>query len=167
VLTPEDVMAGLPVKGPVIVYDEDHYYVASTVAEHLARQGVATTYVTDAGVVSAWSSYTAEQGRAHVRLAELGVQLVFNAVLKGRYQFADAFTDSAIPVEWGTFVPVTSRQPNDALWHALNCHGHAKRIGDVRAPGLIAQAVYDGHEAARAIAAEERDLQIARERAVV
>jgi dimethylamine/trimethylamine dehydrogenase len=167
VLTPEDVMAGAAIKGPVIVYDEDHYYVASTIAEHLARQGMATTYVTDAGVVSSWSSYTAEQGRAHARLAEFGVKLVFNAVLKGKNLFADAFTGSTIPLEWGTLVPVTSRQPNDALWHALNHHPNVRRIGDVRAPGLIAQAVYDGHEAARAIAAEERDLQIARERAVV
>jgi dimethylamine/trimethylamine dehydrogenase len=46
---------------------------------------------------------------------------------------------------------VTSREPQDALWRALQGAGLAslRRIGDARAPGLIAHAVHDGHAAAR------------------
>jgi dimethylamine/trimethylamine dehydrogenase len=57
-------------------------------------------------------------------------------------------------------VPVTSREPNDALWHDLQSDPDAnatagimsvQRIGDCKAPGLIAHAVYDGHRIARLI----------------
>jgi dimethylamine/trimethylamine dehydrogenase len=57
-------------------------------------------------------------------------------------------------------VPVTSREPNDALWHDLQSDPAAnsaagiasvQRIGDCKAPGLIAHAVYDGHRTARRI----------------
>jgi dimethylamine/trimethylamine dehydrogenase len=52
----------------------------------------------------------------------------------------------------GAFIPVTSREPQDALWTALQGHGLTtlQRIGDARAPGLIAHAVHDAHAAARA-----------------
>ena len=64
------------------------------------------------------------------------------------------------------FVPVTPRDPDDALWHSLQADGPAnaaagilgiQRIGDCKAPGLIAHAVYDGHRAARRIDGDRAD----------
>lgn len=67
-------------------------------------------------------------------------------------------------------VPVTSREPNDALYHQLKDDpGFASvtAIGDCRAPGIIAQAVYAGHEAGRLLLADEADRVIRRDRALV
>ena len=55
------------------------------------------------------------------------------------------------------FIPVTSREPQLTLWDALQ--GKAleslQLIGDCKAPGIIAQAVHDGHRAARAFGGPE------------
>jgi dimethylamine/trimethylamine dehydrogenase len=54
-------------------------------------------------------------------------------------------------------VPVTSRIANDSLWHGLQPFAERfktlQRIGDCSAPGLIAHAVYAGHQAARELGA--------------
>jgi dimethylamine/trimethylamine dehydrogenase len=60
----------------------------------------------------------------------------------------------------GTLLLVTSRQPNDALYHALQSDPGAlaaagirsvTRVGDCLAPGAIVHAVYGGHCYARAL----------------
>lgn len=59
-------------------------------------------------------------------------------------------------------------EPNDALWHELRKHQslHVHRIGDCKAPGLIAHAVYDGHRLAVDFGSEEEPAA-PRERVVV
>jgi dimethylamine/trimethylamine dehydrogenase len=44
---------------------------------------------------------------------------------------------------------VTSRTPNDALYHELVGEIDVERVGDSLAPGTIATAVYSGHKYAR------------------
>lgn len=39
VLTPDDIFCGKRVEGPVIIYDDDHFYMANALAAHLAMQG--------------------------------------------------------------------------------------------------------------------------------
>ena len=50
-------------------------------------------------------------------------------------------------------VQITSREPDESLWRTLLEKPDSlltlRRIGDCRAPGLIAAAVHDGHLAAR------------------
>lgn len=171
-LTPDDIMAGQRPQGksrPVIVYDDDHYVMAAVIAELLAREGHAVTYVTTAGLVGFWSRYTAEQARSQARLIELGVEIIVSqsveAVLgadpsSAHAELACVFTGRRRAIPCGGFVPVTSREPNDALWHALISEPVAnagagiasiQRIGDCKAPALIAHAVYDGHRTARMI----------------
>ena len=69
-------MAGTKPVGPVVVFDDDGYYMGSVIAELLVRQGLAVTYVTTAGIVSEWSENTAEQARVQARLIELGVEII-------------------------------------------------------------------------------------------
>ena len=35
IFTPDDIMTGVEVKGPVVLFDDDHYYMGSVLAEKL------------------------------------------------------------------------------------------------------------------------------------
>jgi hypothetical protein len=138
--------------------------MAAVLAEQLALEGHAVTYVTTAGLVGFWSRFTMEQARSQARLIEVGVRIVVShaveAVRDSQATLSCVFSGQPQALPCGTFVPVTSREPNDALWHDLQSDPEAnsaagiasiQRIGDCKAPGLIAHAVYDGHRTARRI----------------
>lgn len=153
-LAPEQVLAA-QVKGRVVVFDDDHYYLGPAIAEQLVKQGAQVTYVTSGGKVGEWSELTGEQHRAHARLIALGVAVVVNTLVSGlgpgtavlRCVFSGAEREIAAE----HFVPITSRDGEDGLFHALKGRGLASLalIGDARAPGLIVHAVYAGHRLAR------------------
>ncbi len=169
-LSPEEVIAGAEVKGPAVVFDDDHYYVGAAIAEHLARRGLAVAYVTGAGKVAEWSAYTAEQARTHARLLELGVAVHVNTLVAGltagaaRLRCVFSGREDEIAAE--CFIPVTSREGQDSLYQALKGRGltSLSLIGDARAPGLIAHAVYAGHKLARGFGEDE--VAVNRERAL-
>jgi dimethylamine/trimethylamine dehydrogenase len=169
-LSPEQVMAGAGVKGPAVVFDDDHYYVAASIAEHLARRGLQVTYVTSAGRVAEWSDYTAEQARSHARLLELGVTVIVNTQVSelrpGAAVLRCVYSGAEREIAAESFIPVTSREANDALYHALKGRGLASLslIGDARAPGLIVHAVHAGHRLAREFGEDE--VEVKRERAL-
>jgi len=75
VYTPEDLMAGLQPSGPVVVFDDDHYYLGAILAEKLRAGGLAVTLVTPADRVSAWTVNTLEQHTIHTHLMRLGVEI--------------------------------------------------------------------------------------------
>jgi dimethylamine/trimethylamine dehydrogenase len=150
------------VSGPVVIFDDDRYYMASVLAEVIARSGVSVTYVTPAPLVAAWTVNTLEQDRIHRRLADLGIGLVLSARLAGRagdsLTLECVYTSRLQQIACDTLLPVTSRLPVDALWQDLSerrdqwaDHGlvSLERIGDCLAPGTIAAAVYAGHRFAR------------------
>jgi dimethylamine/trimethylamine dehydrogenase len=154
-LSPEEVMAGASINGPAVVFDDDHYYVAAGIAEHLARLGHDVTYVTSAGRVADWSDLTAEQARSHTRLLELGITVIVNTLVAGLRPGAAllrcVYSGAEREIAAECFVPVTSREPEDGLYQALQGRGLASLslIGDARAPGLIVHAVHAGHRLAR------------------
>ena len=104
-----------------------------------------------------WSEYTTEQSRLQARLIDRGVTILTHLALVGQgagtAEFACVHTGKPQGIACGTLIPVTSREPQDGLWHGLQGRGLAtlERIGDARAPGLIAHAVHDGHRAGRAL----------------
>jgi dimethylamine/trimethylamine dehydrogenase len=61
VLTPDDLMDGLMAPSPIVVFDDDHYYLGSVLAEKLRTSGNDVTLVTPAERVAAWTDF------AHVR----------------------------------------------------------------------------------------------------
>ena len=168
-LVPEQVVVA-DVPGPVVVFDDDHYYLACAIAEHLARRGAEVTYVTSGGKVAEWSDLTAEQSRAHARLLETGVRVIVNTLVAGLKPetavLRCVYSGAEHEIAAACFVPVTSREGEDALYHALKGTGlnSLSLIGDARAPGLIAHAVYAGHRLAREFGEDE--VTVRRERAL-
>jgi len=162
VTTPDELMAGTLPEGPVLVYDDDHYYMGGVLAELLAKAGRAVCLATPAAQVSQWTVNTLEQGRIQTRLLELGVEIAAQrtliAIREGEATLACVFTGRQETRAAPSVVMVTSRTPEDALYPALvdeegRPHGDAlrsvARIGDCLAPSTIAAAVYAGHRFAQ------------------
>lgn len=162
IATPDDVIAGKNLSGPVVVFDDDHYYMGGVLAEKLRTDGHDVPLVTPAADVSHWTHNTMEQGRIQTRLLELGVEIValhnLAAIAEGEVELACVYTGRRQNHACGSLVLVTARLPEDSLYHALNEEWSAlagagikslTRIGDVLAPGTIAAAVYSGHRYAR------------------
>ena len=74
--TADDIMAGNLPSGPTIVFDDDHYYMGSVLAERLRESGLPVTLVTPEDAVSAWGKFTQDRWRGQSRLMEMGVDLI-------------------------------------------------------------------------------------------
>ena len=164
VATPDDVMAGRPVEGRVMVYDDDHFYMGGVVAEALKAGGADVVFVTSADVVSPTCEYTLDQSRIQARLMALGIEIVTARTLLAfdgrRARLACTYSDRECSRACDHLVLVTSREPEDALYRELAADPEAlagagilslERIGDCEAPDLIASAVHAGHRYARAL----------------
>jgi len=163
VFTPDDIMAGrLPPVGPVVVYDDDHYYMGSVVAERLAAAGREVIFVTPDDQVASWSSLTLEQGRIQAKVLEACARVItahtLAAIGSGGVELACAYTDRVQRLEAAAVVLVTARLPEDGLYHALTAEPAAlqdagivdvTRIGDCFGPATIANAVHAGHRYGR------------------
>ncbi len=153
ILTPDDVMAGAIPGGPVVVFDDEHYYMGGVIAEALRRVGLEVTLVTPANEVSTWTTHTDEQHRIQARILRLGITVETGTALAsvnaGSVTLESIHTGAAREVEAASVVMVTSREPTDSLYYALHGRIPIRRIGDCLAPGTIATAVYSGHRYAR------------------
>jgi len=167
VLTPDDLLRGhLPDGERVVIYDDDHYYIAGVLAELLAGKGKQVTIVTPEPLVSAWTANTMEQRRIHARLAQAGVTITLShavcAADPGGIRLQCVYTQLETSVAADCLVLVTARLPNDELLTEIAAAGRgpaAAAIGDALAPGTIANAVWDGHRYA-----EELDDPVAQDR---
>jgi dimethylamine/trimethylamine dehydrogenase len=165
ILTPDDVLGGAEISGPVVIYDFDHYYMGSCLAELLHLRGHEVSIVTPANSVSAWTFMNNEMGNIRVRMIELGVALVFEHFVTGFkdgvVQLASIYRDSDVrTIDCAALIIVGNRTPNDSLYQKLAAGeeqlqdagiSSLRSIGDCRAPGAIAHAVYAGHDCARTI----------------
>jgi len=181
VFTPDDIMAGVDVNGPVVLFDDDHYYMGAVLAEKLQSAGLEVSYFTPAGTIGQWSRNTIEQERTQRRLLNLGVNIFTGKAVTG---FDDDSAEITCVYTGKTFrqpalsvVTVTARIPNDELYQQLTVDPEALtdrgiksvvRIGDSRAPGIIAAAVYAGHRLAREMdSSESKDIPFRRERVTI
>jgi dimethylamine/trimethylamine dehydrogenase len=170
VFTPDDLMDGASLTSPVVVFDDDHYYLGAVLAEKLHAAGLAVTVVTPAERVSAWTVNTLEQRAIQKRLLELGVEILANRDVThydgSRLTLACTYTGRETLVPAASVVTVTSRLPNEELNLALEIASAAttdagiisvKSIGDGLAPSTIAAAVYAGHRYALEFELPESD----------
>jgi dimethylamine/trimethylamine dehydrogenase len=160
---PDDIMEGrLPKEGPVVVFDDDHYYMGSLIAERLASAGLAVTLVTTGDVVASWTSNTLELMPINQQLRRLGVAVVTAHDVTGfdgnTVTLAHNYGESDRSIPAKAVIAVTSRLPEEELYQALQADRAAlkgagiksvTRIGDCLAPGFIAHAIYAGHRYAR------------------
>jgi dimethylamine/trimethylamine dehydrogenase len=160
VITPDDVMAGRTIEGPVVINDDEGYYLGGVIAEKLARQGLDVTLLTPDPEPSPLLRYTSEREAVHQTLLKLGVKLVTARRLveigADEVEAQCIYTGKAIRVPAATVVMVCLRSPSDGLLHDLRKAAgeeppmftvHA--IGDCYAPGTIADAVHSGHRVGR------------------
>jgi dimethylamine/trimethylamine dehydrogenase len=174
VLTPDDLLDDLVAgtwslpPGRVVVHDDDHYVMGGLLAELLAARGHDVTLVTPAPLASYWTQFTLEQDRIESRLRSLGVRIRTRETL-ARIEDDHVVTASVVDAATGTLprdhvVLVGDRAPETGLYDELAVALDAGRldslrlVGDADAPGLIAQAVFAGHLAAREFGADvDRD----------
>ncbi len=172
VITPDDIMADKMPSGPVVVFDDDHYYMGGVIAEKLRRAGLDVTLVTPANEVSTWTTHTEEQYRIQERILGLGIVVETGASIAGIGESSATleciYTGKEREVDAAAVVMTTARVPNDSLYHSLAGRIAVQRIGDCLAPGTIAASVYSGHQYARELDADKpADVRFRRERAVV
>jgi len=167
IFTPDDLMAGKLPRGHAVIFDDDNYYLGGVLAEMLRQAGIEVTLVTTKGEVSSWTHNTMEQHRIQARLLDLGVVIRPHRTLvemrDGSVDLACVYTDRVESVDCDAVVLVTSRISEDRLYQELVTSGASeafrtlRRIGDCLAPSTIAQAVWDGHRAARELEGQAGD----------
>ena len=154
VMSVDALCAGETPTGPVVVFDDDYYYMTGLLAEKLRGEGHEVTYVTPAADVSHWTHNTMEQERIQTRLMEMGVRIIplhnLKAIHADHVELSCGYTEAGQKVECGTVVPVAMRNARAGLFEDLKERATSLiRIGDCHAPGTIAAAVYAGHRYAR------------------
>jgi dimethylamine/trimethylamine dehydrogenase len=166
VFTPDDVFAGATLASPVLIYDDDHYYMGGALAERLRKQGLEVHLVTPSVKISEFTEMTMEQHRIQSGLMKMGVQIQTNTALAGAsvvagglaVELAHTYSDARSVVACASLLLVTMRDPKDALFNALQAQQDqwpakgvksVQLLGDAYAPGSVAAAVYSGHRAAR------------------
>ena len=170
VKTPDEIMSGARVNGPVVVYDDDNYYMGGLIAECVREQGHEVILVTSEGVVSPATSVTLEQHRIQTRILEKGIKVIVSHYVTGfdgaTVSLTCAFSNREHKRSAGALIPVTSRDPDEDLYLGL-CNAASTgqssiktitRIGDCAAPGPIAAAVFAGHRYARALGTNRADV---------
>jgi len=157
-LTPDHVMAGVELSGPVVIYDDDHYYMGNILAGHLAAEGHEVHLVCPLPSIAEWMGYTLESPRVLDEMVGLGVHMYPNTTV-------DRWTGAALevrrsdtgqelsPIAGNHLICVGARLPNDDLLCSLKqdaaLDGRVTGIGDCLAPGIIQAAVFSGHAEAR------------------
>jgi dimethylamine/trimethylamine dehydrogenase len=176
VLTPDDIMAGIKPGGTVLVYDDDHYYMGSVIAEQLVADGYRVIFATPSSVVASWTIHTLEQHRIQAQMLKLGVEIItdhqLRSITQDNVSLASVYSKEPRIVEASSVVMVTSRVPDDALYRELASEPDRlrgagiqtlTRIGDCHGPATIAAAVYEGHKFARELGEDEAGITFHRE----
>ena len=178
VFTPNDIFEGRFPQGRAVVFDDDHYYMGSVLAEALVAKGVAVVFVTPENLVSAWGTMTDEQYQTQQRLIQLGVEVITAHGLDefdgSNARLSCVYTERTRVVAADAVVLVTTRTPVDGLYWEIAgtmesvSSGSApaatlNKIGDCDAPAIIAAAIYAGHRYARELGTDMERSDVVRQ----
>ncbi|VAV97548.1 Histamine dehydrogenase [hydrothermal vent metagenome] len=164
IFSPEQIIDGTVPSGRLVIFDDDHYYMASALAEWLHELGVEVIFVTPSSRVASWTENTLEQQKIQAGLIRRGIPIICNRIVtgatEGEFTLKCTYTGTEEVIRATGFLPVTSRLPNDILYHQLMTEKDRfgecgiksiTRIGDCHNPSTIAAAVYHGHLHARGL----------------
>ena len=178
IFTPDDIFMGRIPQGKVLLFDDDHYYMGSVLAEALVGHGVEVCFVTPENMVSAWGIMTDEQYQTQQRLIQLGVEIITAHGLDefdgARARLSCVYSEKSRMVAANALLLVTARTPLDGLYKEiaakLAANGSASipaptvdKIGDCDAPAIIAAAVYAGHRYARELGTDRQQSDVVRQ----
>ena len=166
VFTPEEVMSGefaaRAAAGPVLLFDDDYFYLGSVIAEKLRLEGRPVFYLTPDDTVASWSANTLDYRHIQRRLHQLDVEQITAHNILGfdgdRVELQHVWSAKTRSLACAAIVTITARLPNESLLLELQARATewsgagirtVTAIGDAQAPGLIAHAVYAGHRFAR------------------
>ena len=174
----EQVLRGWSPRGQVVIYDDEHYYLGSAIALKLAAAGCHVSMISPANTLCGWTNFTDEHQPLMRALVNAGVKLLSAKRLleftPGRLRLACIYGGGETVLEADYLLPIGARIANDELWIELEQRQASfrqrgglsmQRIGDCRAPGIIAAAVYAGHRAARELG--QQDTIVKRDRVVL
>jgi hypothetical protein len=157
-LTMEEALSGDALGERVAVVDVLGSYAIGALIEHLARSGKRVTVLAPTGTpgwhITIYSSFAWRQ-----RLKELGVRIVGHATVQafagGEAQLLDLSTGAiAATRDYDSIVAPTHGVPNDDLVDTLRQAGGGfdiRVVGDCASPRSALEAVFEGHEAGRAL----------------
>jgi dimethylamine/trimethylamine dehydrogenase len=173
VFSPDDVMDGQIPKGPVVVFDDDHYYMGNMIAEVLRKTGCEVTIVTPAANIASWTENTLELERVAEHMHAMGVNMITHHNLinisSDAVTVSHIYTRVAQTLAANAVVLVTARLPVDALYYELlgtldGCSVKTiSRIGDCLAPAAIVHATFAGHRYARELDTSDAQRQFLHE----
>jgi len=176
IFTPDDIFMGRMPRGKALVFDDDHYYMGSVLAEALVAQGVEVCFVTPENLVSAWGVMTDEQYQTQQRLLELGVEIITAHGLDefdgSNARLSCVYSERTRVVAADAVVLVTTRIPVDSLYKEIAGKVESgtsesaptlHKIGDCDAPAIIAAAVYAGHRYARELGTDMEQSDVVRQ----
>ncbi|MEM6462638.1 MAG: FAD-dependent oxidoreductase [Pseudomonadota bacterium] len=167
-MTPDDILDGKIPGDRIVIYDDDHYYMANALAVGLAAQGHEVHIVTPLPALAGWMGNTLEQPRMLAELRAAGVKMHPNSMAArwhdGALDVMRSDTGENIgAIEGDTLLAVTIRHPEIALSQDLAARQIPYRlIGDAECPGPIQTAVFSGHLHAREILGNEPEDRIFR-----
>ena len=162
VYTPDDLMNERYPTGRVVVFNDDHYYMGSVVAELLAGKEYEVLLIIPSAYVAEWTLNTLEQTFVHQRLVKNNVDIVLNravtAVQSDSVVSACTYSGQTGEHPCDAVVLVTARESEEGLMKELNARAAdwksagiktIELLGDAKAPAPIAWAVFSGHRYAR------------------
>ena len=164
ILTPDDIMLEKFPNSTLdqfIVYDDDHNYMASVIAEKLLNNGHNVTYVTPLPTVSTWTQYTLEQAAIIERLKSLEIKFALNYKINQNFELINTIDNKKLKLTSEHVVIVGGRIPNDQPFsddQLITTIQNVFLTGDCLVPGTIQAAVLSGHQTARKILDRDADI---------
>lgn len=172
IFTADDLMDGrFPERGPVVLFDDDHYYLGGVLTEQLRRRDLEVRLVTPGHIVSKYTEASLESASVLGRMRELGVQLHVQTnlvrVAQDDLTLQSTISGETIVVAAAAVVLVTSREPIDILYQEITANSHrlhesgirsVRVVGDAKVPDTIASAVFDAHRYARELEGDSIDV---------
>lgn len=166
--------------GPVVVVDDDHYYMGNVIAEKLRTEGRTVYFVTAAPEPAPFTHYTMERRKTLQRIYGLGIHVLplhtLQEVTEREVLVTHTYTGVLTAIACAAVVMITTRAPNSDIYEALVQDETVLRhsgilsvhsIGDCHVPSTISSAVWWGHRYAMELDSEPGATELRRERSVI